>query len=179
MKFTYSITLTDYQNAQRLAWHRTLLRRIIYYSNYWLIPVLISTLAIVFFSRLGIFGLFFEHSPIIYAFAFGFVVSVVINTILSPHQSVKRYRELFDKNFPPDKRASWCIIDDDGILSATIGSDEVKRPWQEVVHFAQNDKITLLFLSKKKFYFIPTNALSMEQRVELLGYVDRYVRKEK
>jgi hypothetical protein len=33
-----------------------------------------------------------------------------------------------------------------------------------------------LYLSEKKFIFIPTNALSVDQRTELLGYVDRQVR---
>ena len=179
MKFTYSITLIDYQNAQQLAWHRTLLRQTIYYYNFWLIPVLISTLAIVFFSRMGLFGLFFEHSHIIYPFAFGFIMSVVTNTILSPYQSAKRYRKLFDKNFPPDKRETWCLIDDNGIVSSINGTDEINSPWQKVVHFMRNDKIILLYLSEKKFMFIPTNALSLDQSTELLGYIERYVRKEK
>jgi hypothetical protein len=174
MKFTYSITLTDFQNAQQLFLSQDLTRRTIYYSIYWLIPVTSSTLVVVFFRRMG---LFLEHLPIVYAFALGFVISVAINARLSPRRRVKMYRKLFDKSFPPDKRVAWCVIDDDGIRSAIIGTDEVKWPWQEIVHFSKNDKITLLFLSNTKFIFIPTNALSLEQRAELLGYVDRYVRK--
>ena len=176
MKFTYSIMLADFQNAQELHWHQTLLRRAIYYSIYWLIPVLLSTLVIVFLSHMG---LFFEHLPIMYTFSLGFVISAGIITLGCSRQKSKLYRKRFNKNFPPDMRTAWCVIDDDGITSAIIGTNEEKKSWQDFVHFAQNDKITLFYLSEKKFMFIPTNAWSLDQRAELLGYVDRHVRKRK
>ena len=176
MKLTYSITLADLQNAQELHWHQTLLRRAIYYSTYWLIPVLISALVIVFLSH---FGLFFVHFSIMNSFLLGFVIAAIITTLRFPRQKSKLYRKRFNKNFPPNKRTAWCVIDDDGITSAIIGTNEEKRSWQDFVHFAQNDKITLLYLSEKKFMFMPTNAWSMDQRAELLGYVDRHVRKRK
>jgi hypothetical protein len=174
MKFTYSITLADLQNAQELHWHQTLRRRVVYYSTYWLIPVLLSTLVIMLLSRVG---LFFRSLPIMYTFALGFVISAVITTLRFPSQKSKLYRKRFNKKFPPNKRAAWCAINDDGITSAIVGTDEEKWSWGDFVHFAQNDKVTLLYLSEKKFMFMPTNALSVDQRAEILGYVHRYLRK--
>ncbi len=80
------------------------------------------------------------------------------------------------QELPPNKRTAWCVIDEGGITSAVVGTDEENWSWHDIVHFAQNGAITLLYVSEKKFIFIPTNALSMDQRAELLGYVDRHVR---
>jgi hypothetical protein len=176
MKFTYSITLADLQNAQELHWHRTPLRRVVYYLIYWLIPVLLSALVIVFLNH---FGLFFAHFSLMNSFLLGFVIAAMIATLGFSRQKSKLYRKRFNKNFPPDKRTAWCVIDDDGVTSAIIGTDEEKRSWEDFVHFSQNDKIALLYLSEKKFMFIPANALSVDQRTELLGYVDRHVRNRK
>jgi len=166
MKFTYSITLADLQNAQELHWHQTLRRRAIYYSTYWLFPVLATALFTLLLTRIGAS----------YAFFIGFVIAALITTLGFSRKKTKLYRKRFDKNFPPNKRTAWCVIDEDGITSAIVGTDEEKRPWQDVAHFAQNNNITLLYVSEKKFMFIPTNALTMDQRTELLGYVDRHIR---
>jgi hypothetical protein len=176
MRFTYSISLRDFQNAQELHWSQTLIRRAFYYLIYWFIPVLISALVIVF---LNLFGLFFVRLSIMDSFLLGFVVAAIIVTLGFSRQKSKLYRKRFNENFPPNKRTSWCVVDDGGITSAIIGTDEERRSWQDFVHFAQNDKITLLYLSEKKFMFIPTSALSVDQRTELLGYVDRHVRNRK
>jgi hypothetical protein len=112
-----------------------------------------------------------------YTVALGFVISAVISTVRFSRQKSKLYRKRFNKKFPPDKRTAWCAIDDDGITSAIVGTDEEKWLWGDFVHFAHNEKITLLYVSEKRFMFIPTNALSMDQRAEMLGYVDRHLRK--
>jgi len=174
MKFAYTITLADLQNAQWLHWHLTLRRRAIYYSMHWLIPVLFSSLVILFLSHLGVF---FVHLSAIYTFALGFFISAAVTTLGFFRKQSKMYRKLFDKNFPPQKRTTWCVVDDDGIMSAMTETDEEKRSWREFVHFVQNEEIMLLYLSEEKFMFIPTNSLSVELRTELLGYVDRFVGK--
>jgi hypothetical protein len=174
MRFNYSVTLADLQNAQELHWHQTLYRRAVYYSVNWLVPVLISAFVILFLSREG---LFFERLPVMYVFMLGFAISAIIRTIRFSHQKSKMYRKRFDKTFPPHKRNAWCVVDDEGITSAIIGTAEEKWPWQAILHFAQNEKITLMYVSAKKFLFIPTNALSSDQRSELLEYVDRHMRR--
>ena len=121
------------------------------------------------------FDLFFAHFSVMNSFLLGFVIAAIITTLRFSRQKSKLYRKRFNKNFPPNKRTAWCVIDDDGITSAIIGTDEERRSWQDFIHFEQNDKIVLLYLSEKKFIFIPTNALSVDQRTELLGYVDRQV----
>ena len=176
MKFAYSITLADLQNAQWLHWHQTPRRRATYYSIHLLIPALFSTLVIMFLSHLGVF---FVHLSAIYTFALGFVISAAVTTVGFFRKQSKMYRKLFDKNFPPCKRTTWCVVDDDGIVSTIAGNDEEKRTWQEFMHFAQNEEIMLLYMSEKKFMFIPTHSLSVEQRTELLGFVDRFVREKK
>ena len=176
MKFAYSITLADLQNAQWLHWHQTPGRRAKYYSIHWLIPVLFGSSGITFLSHMGVF---FPRLSAVHAFARGFVISAAVTTLGFFRKQSKMYRKLFDKNFPPGKRTTWCVVDDDGIVSAMQATDEEKRTWKEFVHFVQNEKIMLLYLSEKNFMFIPTSSLSVEQRTELLGYVDRFVRKQR
>jgi len=165
--------LADLQNAQELHWHQTFHRRAVYYSIYWFFPVLTAALFTVLLSRIGPLS---KLLPAYYVFLLGFVIAALFTTLRFSRQRTKFYRKRFYKNFPPNKRTAWCVIDEGGITSAVVGTDEENWSWHDIVHFAQNGAITLLYVSEKKFIFIPTNALSMDQRAELLGYVDRHVR---
>ena len=172
MRFTYSITLRDLQNAQELHWKQTILRRVIDFSIYWLFPVLVSASLVVFLSRLG---LFLADWSIKQVFFLGFTIAVLITTLGLSRQKSKRYRRQFEKTFPPKMRTAWCAVDDGGVTSAIIGTDEVVWPWKDFVHFAQNDKVTLLYLNQKRFLFFPTCALAQDQRAELNDLVARHV----
>jgi hypothetical protein len=70
-------------------------------------------------------------------------------------------------------------MDDDRILSGLPGVSEEKYFWNAIVGFAQDRKMTLLYLDKDKFLLFPTYALSPEQRAELNDLVARYVVKRK
>jgi hypothetical protein len=69
-------------------------------------------------------------------------------------------------------------IDEERIVSVMSGLSESKILWNAVVKFAQNEKVTLIYLAEIRFLFIPTSAFTPEQRAELNELVARHVRKE-
>jgi hypothetical protein len=69
-------------------------------------------------------------------------------------------------------------IDDERIISAMPGSSESKLLWNAIVRFAQDEKITLFYLTELRFLFVPTTIFSAEQRVELSNLVVRHVVKK-
>jgi hypothetical protein len=64
-------------------------------------------------------------------------------------------------------------VDDQSIRSEIPGVSEGKFFWNAIAGFAQNEKITLLYVARKKFLFFPTNALTLDQRAELNDLVAR------
>jgi hypothetical protein len=55
------------------------------------------------------------------------------------------------------------------------GSSEAKLLWNAIVRFAQDEKITLFYLTELRFLFVPTIVFSTEQRAELSDLVARHV----
>jgi len=177
MKFTCTITLADFQAAQALHWHQTILRRIISFSVYLLFPLLCSSLVIVLGNRMGIFlkGWSFGN-----AFVLGLIVSTPIALLISSSSKSKRFRKTFEKRYSPDKRTVWFEFSDNGITTAIVGTDAETIDWKKIVLSAQDDKITLLYVGSNKFLFFPISALTTAQRAELNDLITRNVsRKEK
>jgi hypothetical protein len=51
--------------------------------------------------------------------------------------------------------------------------------WTAIVRFAQNEKVTLFYVAKARFLFVPTQLFSEEQRAELNDLVARHLPKGK
>jgi hypothetical protein len=66
-------------------------------------------------------------------------------------------------------------MDKERILSGLPEVSEERYFWNAIVGFAQDEKMTLLYLDKDKFLLLPTYALSPEQRTELNELVARHV----
>jgi hypothetical protein len=60
------------------------------------------------------------------------------------------------------------------------GLSETKVLWQAIDRFAQNEKVTMLYIAEMRFIYFPTRSLSDAQRTELNDLVARHVvRKQK
>ena len=100
----------------------------------------------------------------------------LVGTILLPLVRIYAVRRAF-RNFlpkPVSGRALSFEIDDDQIRSLVPGVGLGEIQWSAIYGFAQNEKVTLLYLTKSRFYFFPTTALTPEQRAELNTIIDRH-----
>jgi len=112
---------------------------------------------------------------------FGIACGVVIAAIYFSLMREYYLRKGFKSLFPPARtsRDSSIEIDEDRIFSEIPGVSEGKIFWNGVVAFAQDEKITLIYIREKAFLFFPTSVMSHDQRAELTDLVARHLPKGK
>jgi len=177
LKLIYTLTLADYQAAQRLHWRQTLSRRAIGFLLFWCLPALGCSIALLAGKMMGIF---LTEFSVRYVLLFGFVLGLLINSVLARIiQKPQMFRKQFERKFCPDQRSGSIEIEDGGVSSAILGTDVVSFQWHTFIGFAQDDKMTLLYLAKNRFLLFPTTAMTPAQRTELNDLVARYLPKRK
>jgi hypothetical protein len=120
MRLTYSLSLADYQAAQRLHWRQSLLRRAINFFMYWLLPSSIFPLLLLYGRIAGAFLI--NHSieyVILYGFVFGFAGHCLIAFVSKPEM----FKKHFERRFPLGQRNALITIEDDGVTSVIVGTD--------------------------------------------------------
>lgn len=173
MKLSYTLTLADYKAAIDLHCEQTLLRRIGFVFWYRAIPA--ATLA-------GLTVLTFlwsrPHSKYIAGLA-GVDGMLVWLSVYLPVVRYYQTRKGFKRLFPLKRTdlSSSIDIDDERVVSGIPGISEAKLFWDAFTGFAQNETVTMLYISKKTFLFFPTSALSVGQRAELAVLVGRHIEK--
>jgi hypothetical protein len=70
-------------------------------------------------------------------------------------------------------------IDNERVVSSIPEVSEGKFFWNAIVDFAQDEKVTLLYIRKRAFIFFPTSVLSPDQHTELNDLIARHVVKGK
>jgi hypothetical protein len=175
MKLTYTLTLADFEAAQQLHIRQKLGRRIKFIIFYRAIPILTAALWIASI----VFVLIGERKPLEALIPFD--AGLPIMAIGLPICRYYNMRKCFKQLFPPTRtdRSSSIDIDEDRIFSAVPGVSEGKYFWTGVLAFAQDEKVTMLYIAETRFLFFPTSALSPEQRTELNDLVARHVTKRK
>jgi hypothetical protein len=83
----------------------------------------------------------------------------------------------FKRIFPQTKTVSAISadIDDERIFCKNPGVSEGKFFWNAIVNFTQDEKVTVLYIDRRRFFFFPTNAMSPEERAELNDLIARHV----
>jgi YcxB-like protein len=172
VKLIYSLTLADFQAAQQLHWRQTLSRRLIAFAVYWCLPALCCSLGLLAGRAIGLFltGLSAEN-----VLLFGFVLGLLILGLWAPMSRQQRFRKKFERKYPPDRRSASIVIDDGGVSSAILGTDEVKFHWSSIVGCAQDDKMILFYMAKNRFVSLPTHGMTSAQRAEISDLVARHV----
>ena len=175
MQVTYTLTLADYKAALRLHRRQKLIRRAGFFFWYVAIPgsSAVALIAAVVFSTTGQTEWF--------ARCLGVGVGLLWLSITMPFARMFTIRKGFRRIFPQSATNRTCTIDitDDRIISGMPGVSEGKFFWPAIVAFAQDEKITLLYIDKNRFLLFPTYSLSPLQRSELSAMFDKHlVRKQ-
>lgn len=171
-RIQFTLTLADYQAAQSLHWRQTFARRLVHLFIYEGFPTLAAGAVCVVAKRLGLYG---PEFPYWVEAVLGMFVAIVFLKVTATGREAKRYRKHFARKFPPVKRNAWIEIDDSGVSSAIVGTDAESFPWCKIVGFAQNEKMTLFYLSNKRFLLFPTPVQNSAQRAELADLIARQV----
>jgi hypothetical protein len=173
MKFSYTLTFTDYIAAIRLDRFQRLGKRVIF------ILFCIASLAVLLIVGQMVNVFFTDPDVFIY------VVWIPLSLLTIPIKRSFNTRRGFRRLIRPLGRNAIVSIDIDevGFRSGIPGVSEAKVFWESVVDFVQNEKVTLIYINKSRFhsryYFFPTNVLSLAQRSELNDLVARHVVKRK
>jgi hypothetical protein len=175
MKLTYELTLADYKAAQRLHIRQKFSRRINFYVWFVAVPIL-AVLGLAFF-------IFFDVNKLTKSASvfFGAEAGLVWLAAYLPVWRAYAIRKCFKQILSPARtdRNSLIDIDDDRIVSTVPGVSEGRFFWNAILGFAQDEKVTLLYIREKAFLFFPTPAMSPAQRTELNHLVARHVSKRK
>jgi hypothetical protein len=172
MQLNYTLTLDDYRAALRLHARQNLGRRFATFFLRRALPgigfLLLAMEAFLVFADKN----YLIHNPP------GLLIVPVVFVVLGALQSYQVQRQ-FNQLFPPHGRGLSIDLDDERIICTNPGSSESRFLWHVVIEFAQNEKVTMLYIAKLRFLFFPTSALSPIQRTELDGLVARHLNKKK
>ena len=165
MKLSYTLTLADYKAALRLHRCQSIVRCLTMFI-YPVLTILFLCTTLHFKSNTVAFGEFFALGQ-----------CSLLLSIATPIARYLKRRKYFKNIFPPARteKESSIDIDKERILTGIPGVCEVKFFWCGILEFAQNDKITMLYVETDRFLFFPTSAMSLAQRTELNELVARNV----
>jgi hypothetical protein len=127
-------------------------------------------------------ALFCNSQSQLFAIFIAFGAGCLTASVASPFMRLYVDRRGFRRLFSPTRkdRSGYIDLDDNRILSGQPEVSEEKYFWNAIVGFAQDERMTLLYLDKDKFLLFPTHAMSTDQRTELNGLVARkMLRKQK
>jgi hypothetical protein len=122
-------------------------------------------------------AMFCNSQSQLFAIFIAFGAGSLVASVASPFMQLYVDRRGFRRLFSPTRKDRSCYIDldDNCILSGQPEVSEEKYFWNAIVGFAQDEKMTLLYLDKDKFLLFPTQAMSPEQRAELNDLIARHV----
>jgi len=173
MKLEYTLTLADFRAAQRLHFRQTRGRRLRW--AFWTIVVpALAALGLIAFLLLDMSRIT-RYASILFGIECGLLSIAIINPVARYY----RMRKAFGVLFPPTRteRTSTLEINEESVLSSIPGVSEGKFFWKALTDFAQDERITLLYITKTRFLFFPTSAMTGLQRDELKALVARHLAK--
>jgi hypothetical protein len=171
MYLTYSLTFADFKAAQRLHTRQSMGRRMFAVLTFRVAPCL----SVVILAGGAFFAVKGTSEQFAQCLSIG--TALLFFSILMPIARYINERKGFKRLFPPSRTDLSCSIDlnDERIISAVPGVSEGKIFWPGVFRFAQDEKITLLYVAENRFFLFPTYALSQAQRAELNALVERHM----
>jgi hypothetical protein len=173
MKIEYTLALADYKAALKLHARQSILRRagsVLLYAIFAM--ALVGSLACILL-RIGGKAELATALFDVDAWLAVFALYLYLLRVFTVRRGFKRIW--------PARSGDHTVameIDGEGIRSSLVGVSEGKFFWNAIVRFAQDEKITLLYLGKTRFLFIPTQSMSQEQRNELKDLVARHIAKK-
>jgi hypothetical protein len=164
MAHRYELTFQDFKNAQRLyRAHRPWAR---FWLGFWLIgaPVIGLLLLVI-----GLMAHSRSLGPLLYPIAGWFLFMGIFQHLYRPFQLRKIYkRSLPDGQKTADVEFSFG---EEGVRSAILGRSEGRFNWSAIQDYAEDDTLSLIFVKKKLFLYIPKRAMPAEEWDDLRRYV--------
>jgi hypothetical protein len=169
MKLAYKLTLADVKAAFRLHRRQTLVRRCGWL--FWIV-LTVACFTVAHFASVPS-ELFAQSSSI--------GMGALVIAVGLPISRFYNVRKCYRQHFPKARTGELTTteIDDEQIVGVIPGVSETKRPWKAIVAFAQDNEVTLFYVRKSAFVFLPTSAMSPAQRSELDDLVARHLPKGK
>jgi hypothetical protein len=180
MKINYTPTLEDYKSVYRLHHSQRLGGRSGYTFLFIVLPIL-AFLGLIFNIVLSCYG---DKEP---AGGFSGIEIFSVLCLCSLYLLVRRsyvIRKLLVRSigrFLPSQsdRVKIIDIDDERIISEIAESSITKYFWTAICAYAQDDKITLIYVRNSGYILIPARVMSPAQRAELNDLIARHVVKRK
>jgi hypothetical protein len=166
MKYSYTLAMADYKAALKLHQRAKRSRRIVEFVLYKFMPML-SLISILYelFEEISHDSFVWEHTLRLLIIPMFF--------LLLPISRWNLVRKQFKQLFPAGSENLSIDIDDDRIICVNPGRSESKFTWNSIKSFAQDGKISMLYISEERFLFFPTSGLSHSERAELQSLVER------
>ncbi|HZY61989.1 MAG TPA: YcxB family protein [Edaphobacter sp.] len=164
MRYDYVLRFDDYQDSQKLYLRHRRSAAVFYYFYVWVLPIVgLLSCALFVASRYG----FYPESSASFA---GFAAAGLWFALFVPIIQVVGRRRCWKRLIPTGMKGKSKSIEipvslefnDEQVISAIPGKSEGRFYWSAIVDFAENEKIVLLFVHKKRFLFIPKRAMSAD-----------------
>jgi hypothetical protein len=169
MKLTYPFTLADWKAAIRLHARQKTGRRIHFLVYDYVFPSL-AALGLISVLILKLTGetVFVDNLVIP-------VAALVVLAIILPFTRHYALRKSYKEMFPPSDTGPGYSLDinEERILSTRPGLGESTYYWTGICAVAQNQKITLLYISGVQFLGIPVRVMTPEQKAEIDSLIAR------
>jgi len=167
MTLNYTLTLADYRAALQLHRHQNIGRQTSWVFGFRVMPVIGGLLLTwMLFSDIAE-NRGFGQNP-----AVTFIPPLVF--LLLPLIHLNLERRQFNQSFPPHGRNLSIRIDENGVVCTNPGVSESTFNWNAVVSFAQDSKVTMLYIAKTRFLFFPAKVMSSDERAELENLITRH-----
>ena len=165
MKFSCKLSFWDYDRALRLHRRQKFSRWVCFLLLYRVVPLL----SVVGLVLLGAFDQRAHTLPtwLLLSFAVALLWAGILMAA-APRENVRR---AFRRSASMSE-TSICV-DDQGVLIQVPGVSETRMFWKAFLATARDDKVILLYTSKDCFLIFPTNAISVEQQMELSATIER------
>ena len=164
MVYEYVTTYQTYMDAQRLYLRHRPWAAARYYLFVWALPIggLFATVPFL----LGLLTHDRSDSMATYA---GIAAAGAWFALFIPLTRWFSVRRAWRSTVPKEREGNPVTIEftADEVISTIPGQSQGRFFWPAILDFAQNDRITLLFIRKKLFLFIPTPAIPPEQWTEV------------
>lgn len=167
MRFQFTVSLKDYKAALKLHRRQTLGRRLFP----WVFPCLFFLCLIAFVAA----SLY--HNIAVASQAIALAAGSLAGIVALPVLRFLNTRRCYGRMFPPTRTSavSAIEIDDQRIVEENPETEEVRLPWSGVLHFVQDERVTLIYINPSRFFLFPTSALTPGERAELSSLVAHHV----
>jgi hypothetical protein len=171
MRYDYVLRFDDYQNSQKLYLRHRRSAAVFYYCYVWVLPI-VGLLACALFvaSRYGFHPEFSAPLAGLAAGGLWFALFVPIMQVFGRRRCWKRMVPVDVKGKAKSIEIPVSLeFNDEQVISAIPGKSEGRFYWPAILDFAEDEKMALLFVHKKRFLFIPKRAMSTDAWNEFRG----------